>query len=414
MRIGLFGQFGSGNSGNDGSLEAMILFLRRAVPDAGLLCICPRPEVIRQEYQVDATAITGNRPKRLLLRWIDAVLMQMPRRISNFIAAVRLARKLDMIIIPGTGILDDFCETPFGWPYLILRWCLAARLGGAKLAFVSIGAGPIRHPLSRFFMKTAASMAHYRSYRDRPSYLFMKGIGLDVTHDPVYCDLAFALPVPEGDRPGATDSVAVGVGIMAYRGWEKNGKDEEAIYRTYLEKMSDFVSWLLAQGLEIRLLTGGVEDRKAVGDLLEMVDGTGKNHTGSTIVAEEMSSLHDLMRQIVQTDIVVTTRYHNVVCALMTGRPTISLGYAEKNDELLMQTGLAEFRHHVETFDVEVLKSQFSSMLERRSILEREVRRGVEIFRAQLAEQEGLLRERMGLIAPDRGAISGPTQMTAV
>src|SRR5690554_4061122 len=30
MKIALFGQFGCGNSGNDGSLEAILLFLRRA------------------------------------------------------------------------------------------------------------------------------------------------------------------------------------------------------------------------------------------------------------------------------------------------------------------------------------------------------------------------------------------------
>ena len=34
MKIGLLGQFGSGNSGNDGSLEAMVRFLREARPEA--------------------------------------------------------------------------------------------------------------------------------------------------------------------------------------------------------------------------------------------------------------------------------------------------------------------------------------------------------------------------------------------
>src|SRR5690606_2129021 len=35
-RIGVFGLFGCGNAGNDGSLEAMLLFLRRVRPDAEL------------------------------------------------------------------------------------------------------------------------------------------------------------------------------------------------------------------------------------------------------------------------------------------------------------------------------------------------------------------------------------------
>jgi len=390
MRIGLFGQFGSGNSGNDGSLEAMLAFLRRTVPDAQLLCICPRPDVVRQQFGLEAVSISGSQPKNAFLRRVDTALRQMPRRIGDFFTALGIARKLDLIIVPGTGILDDFCESPFGWPYVIFRWCLAAWFGGAKLAFVSIGAGPIRHPLSRFFMKSAARLASYRSYRDQLSYRFMKSIGIDVVPDRVYCDLAFGLPVLAESRVRDARPLAVGVGVMAYSGWQKEGHDGEAIYQAYLRKMSDFVVWLLAQGLDVRLLTGGDVDRRAVGDLMKIV-----NDAEGRIVAEEMSSLEDVMRQIVQTDFVVATRYHNVICALSTGRPTISLGYAEKNDELLMRTGLAEFCHHVETFDTDVLKKQFSSMLKRREELEGEVRRGVDVFRAQLAEQEDLLRSKL-------------------
>ncbi|PRD41624.1 dTDP-4-dehydrorhamnose 3,5-epimerase [Phyllobacterium phragmitis] len=405
MRIGLFGQFGSGNSGNDGSLEAMLAFLRRTVPDAELLCICPRPDVVRRQYRLEAVAISGDQPQNRLLRLADTTFKQMPRRIGDFFAAIRIARKLDLIIIPGTGILDDFCESPLGWPYVIFRWCLAARLGGAKLAFVSIGAGPIRHPLSRIFMKSAARMACYRSYRDQPSYSFMKGIGLDVARDRVYGDLAFGLPVPEESRLSTASVMTVGVGVMAYSGWKKEGSDGEAIYRAYLQKMSDFVAWLLAQGMAVRLLTGGVVDRQAIGDLLAIVNSGPENGASCKIVAEEMSSLHDLMRQIVQTDLVVATRYHNVICALSTGRPAISLGYAEKNDELLIRTGLAEFCHHVETFDTEALEMQFSSMLERYQELKHKVRYGVETFRAQLMEQEDLLRDKlMGLPVNNRGA----------
>ncbi|YBV95445.1 polysaccharide pyruvyl transferase family protein [Phyllobacteriaceae bacterium JZ32] len=373
----------------------MLAFLRMAVPDAQLLCICPRPDAVRQQFGLPAVPISGDQPTNPLLRWADITFGRVPRRIGDFFAAIRIARKLDFVIIPGTGILDDFCESPFGWPYVIFRWCLAAWLGGAKLAFVSIGAGPIRHPLSRFFMKSAARMASYRSYRDQLSYLFMKDIGIDVAQDRVYCDLAFGLSVPETSRGDAVHPVTVGVGVMAYSGWKKKGADGEAIYQAYLRKISDFVAWLLAQGMDVRLLTGGDVDRQTVGDLLRIVKEDQKNGVGNNITAEEMSSLHDIMDQVVKTDFVVATRYHNVICALSTGRPTISLGYAEKNDELLMRTGLPEFCHHVETFDVGEIKKQFLSMLERHEELQREVRRGVEIFRAQLGEQEDLLRVKL-------------------
>ena len=52
-------------------------------------------------------------------------------------------------------------------------------------------------------------------------------------------------------------------------------------------------------------------------------------------------TLHDVMQQMADTDIVVATRYHNVVCALRMSKPTISIGYAEKNDALLRRSGWA-------------------------------------------------------------------------
>ncbi|NKW10965.1 hypothetical protein HGG76_23685 [Ochrobactrum tritici] len=103
--------------------------------------------------------------------------MQAPRRIWNFANSMALGRKLDFLIVPGTGFLDDFSADPFGWPFAILRWSLAARLSGAELLMVSIGAGPINHPLSRWFMRQSALMATFRSYRDTISHEFMKTLG---------------------------------------------------------------------------------------------------------------------------------------------------------------------------------------------------------------------------------------------
>src|ERR671925_41209 len=56
IRVGLFGLFGNGNSGNDGSLEAMLDFLRQARPDAELTCICAcipgAPERVAADFRL--------------------------------------------------------------------------------------------------------------------------------------------------------------------------------------------------------------------------------------------------------------------------------------------------------------------------------------------------------------------------
>jgi len=176
IRIALFGLFGSGNLGNDGSLEAMIGFLRTARPDAELTCICADPDKVRETSQVPAIRIGWQPPpgqsSPILYRFL------VTRKLLQLVHAIHNVRKFDALIVPGTGILDDYSERPLGFPASLFSWCVAARLFGTKIAFVSIGAGPIQHPVSRFLMKFAARMAHYRSYRDTLSQEFMQNIGL--------------------------------------------------------------------------------------------------------------------------------------------------------------------------------------------------------------------------------------------
>ena len=63
-------------------------------------------------------------------------------KLTDLYLTMKHIRRFDVVIVPGTGILDDFGERPYGMPWDILRWCIGARLLGAKIAFVSIGAGP--------------------------------------------------------------------------------------------------------------------------------------------------------------------------------------------------------------------------------------------------------------------------------
>ena len=64
-------------------------------------------------------------------------------RAQEWAWTVSAARRFDMIVVPGTGMLDDFGERWRDMPYHLFRWGLACRLARTPFAFVSIGAGPI-------------------------------------------------------------------------------------------------------------------------------------------------------------------------------------------------------------------------------------------------------------------------------
>jgi polysaccharide pyruvyl transferase WcaK-like protein len=116
---------------------------------------------------------------------------------------------------------------------------------------------------------------------------------------------------------------------------------------------------------------------------------------GRSMVAEPCDSLYAVMDQIDQTDVVVATRFHNVVCALMLAKPTISLGYAKKNDVLLAAVGLDGFCQDVERLDGSLLLEQFERLVADRKAYEKEIARTVETFRGRLAEQEAVLAARL-------------------
>lgn len=383
-RIALFGFFGSGNLGNEGSLEAMASFLKRERPEAELSCVCGKPDVVKQNFGIEALPIRWNGPASGQSGRVKRILLKIPRKLADFARAFANVRKADVMIFPGTGILDDFGERPAGMPYDILKWCLAARLAGTRIAFVSIGAGPIRNRLSRLLMLSAARLAHYRSYRDLQSREFMEGVGFDTRGDLVYPDLAFGLPTPMPSPRAPGGALRVGVGVMAYRGWYGYEEGGQSIFSRYIGKLADFVVHLLDSGHDVRLLTGDDEDKIAVDALMEAVSNV---RPTSRLAHGQVCSLGDVMEQMALTDIVVATRFHNIVCALKMHKPTISLSYARKNDVLMAEMGLGEYCQHVENFDVETLVSQFSRLVADREKHEEGIRARVAEFREQIENQ---------------------------
>ena len=160
--------------------------------------------------------------------------------------------------------------------------------------------------------------------------------------------------------------------------------------------MAGFVYWLLERGHPVRLLMGEIADDRAVQDVLRLVALAKPDLAEGWLLAEPAASLRDVMQQIAETDLVVATRFHNVVCALKLGRPTVSLGYARKNDVLLAEMGLGAFCQHVEAIDLDLLKTQFGSLLAGLDTYRQQIRQTVSTYRDQLERQAEVLRVTMG------------------
>lgn len=389
-RVALVGQFGVGNFGNDGSAEAMMQAIWRMCPKAELTVACTNPDVVAQALGVNTVKLT--RPD-IASPWLDLanrLLGRLPYKLYGPIRVFRLLRGFDAVVLPGTGAFDDFCDTPFGMPYVFLKWMAMARLRGCAVAFVSIGAGPAYHRLSRTFFSGASRCATYRSFRDGISRDFVSSLGVDTGGDEVFPDLAFSLPVPPPLVRDPAAPLIVGLGVMNYRGRRGDG---QRIYETYIAKLAWFVELVLGRGLAVRLMLGQDDDEVAVADIMACLQQTMSDTQLARMFYDPSASLHDVMAQIQATDVMVATRFHNVVCALRVGMPVISLGYLEKHDVLAADMGLADYCTDVEQFEVEWLVSRLERLIDELDERARQVRETVERYIGELSEQEAIFRD---------------------
>ena len=75
-----------------------------------------------------------------------------------------------------------------------------------------------------------------------------------------------------------------------------------------------------------------------------------------------LATFADLMRAMAPANVVIATRYHNLICALMLAKPTLSVGYGVKNAVLMEDMGLAEYSQLVHSLDIDQLIKQFTEL----------------------------------------------------
>ena len=215
-------------------------------------------------------------------------------------------------------------------------------------------------------MLNALRAANYRSYRDTASRNYLLGIGFNVTIDQIYPDLAFSLPEQLVGAPYSPSDLprTIGLGVIGYYGWKHDEHAGAAVFQAYVDKLKRFLKWLLDQGYDVRLLVGDhPADERPSNELLEFVRAQGSISWQNHIFAESIYDINDLFREIHKTDLVIASRFHNVLCALLTGRPAMSIGYHQKNDVLLAEMGLEAYCQFIESFSVEQLILQFQALI---------------------------------------------------
>lgn len=387
-RVGLFGRLASGNIGNDVSMESVLAYLRTDHPDAIVDAMCPAPERMKSRYGIEATE----------LFWRPAVRRRLPApakagllalgKCADAVRIARWVRRHDLVIIPGMGVLEATLPIrPWETPYAMFLLSLYGRLFGTKVAYVSVGAGPVKQRMTRWLFDWAARLAHYRSYRDVQSREAMAARGHDPSRDPLYPDLAFGIPVPPYD-PGEPGTV--GIGVMEYSGGNDERQRAAAIHAAYVDTMKRFAGWLLDNGYRVRLFVGDADDEPIADEVLAYLRESRPDLAVAANV-EPVSSFAELTQVMQRVAIVVATRFHNVVGAVLLAKPTISLSYAPKSAAIMADAGLAQFNMAAGSLDLAELVERFAELERQAAELVPHMRQSVRAKALRADEQFALL-----------------------
>jgi polysaccharide pyruvyl transferase WcaK-like protein len=397
VRICFYGHFGSLNSGNESTLLAILLRLRRVFPDGEFCCICSYPDVVARTVGIEAVPITS-RTSRIwdrrsrLTRRLRIFPVGMREELQQYVRVFRILNETDMLIVPGTGLLNDAYGLSRWGPYNMFKWSLLAKLRGCRLLFVSVGAGPIDTALGRALVKSALSLADYRSYRDHASASYLENIGFRKNGDRVYPDLAFSLPPALAIRPehAAQRGRVVGLGLMVYAGKYSVANPSDETYRVYLESLVVFVRWLLDHDYGVRLLLGD-NDTDVIEEFKSLLRQRLGDYDEGRVLYQPIGSVEQVLSQLAATDVVVATRFHNVLLALLLNKPVIAISFHHKCSSLMNEMGLSKYCHDINQMDSDELIKQFLDLEKNSEEVKRIIAQQVEESRRLLDEQYDLL-----------------------
>ena len=410
IRVGILGHVGNENLGDESIIAAVIQNVRRHWPDAEINGFTLVPEDTEERHGIRSFPIRAgtrhlavastnsteespdpqqpteasllSRTKELVKRIpilstaargvVETVelLPEIAREVGFLRESRRRIEGLDLLIFAGSHQLNDFVGGAWAYPYTVLKWARLASRAGAKVVFLSLGAGPIETRLGRRFLRRALQLASYRSYRDESGKQVVDTLqGFET--DRVVPDLAFSLDSPVVAREPARSGERTVVGINPLPLYADYWYiTDQAKYEAYVGKLARFADWLVERDCEVRFIPTQLKvDPAVIDDVRARMTTNGRPEYEKCIFQPEICSLEDLRSELAGLDLMVATRYHGILLSLALQKPVLALAYHDKSRDLMNWLGQGDYVIEGDTFTVEALIERFPSLeRERESI----------------------------------------------
>jgi polysaccharide pyruvyl transferase WcaK-like protein len=414
-KIGLLDHMGGGNLGDDATQTAIIHNIKKRWPDSVICGFSMNPSDTQSRHGIPSYAIRretwgNNKDSRAdfkhkvksalnkhriflgILRTINGVVIQKPRAtFSEFIFLVRsfeVIRTFDILIISGGGQLLDSWGGPWKFPYTIFKWIVLAKLSGVKCYFINVGAGPLQHPLSRFFVKRALLLADYVSFRDHKSKALAHEVGF--TGDAqVFPDCVYGLDILafNTSRIEAPDKRVVGISPMAYCDPRRYWIKDPLVYEDFVRKLVLFGS-CLGRRYGVALFSTDIWfDSQTLEDLAAALKNETEIDSMRVLILDSIATTEDLLSQMSSMDYIITCRFHGVIFAHLMNIPVVAISHHPKVATVMSDLGLSEYCLDIHTFDLTLLTATFDRMVTNKDTIKARMAEKAVLYQNALTRQ---------------------------
>lgn len=402
-RVGIFAHVGNGNLGDEATVAALLQAIRKHCPDTELCVFSANPDDTERRHGVRAVPIQREVARRVRredgptggsrsrpqsegagVRGRVKTLLQGAPRLYRALKGARSAvqflaalgpelvfmarsfaalRRIDRLLIAGGGQLGDYFGGPWGYPFGLFRWCLVARLAGARVAFVSVGAEPIRSGTSKRLLRWALALADYRSFRDESSRDLIERIGASGPHA-VCPDLVHGLRLPQRRAPRESDAtLTVGINPIPFfdaRYWTEH---DASVYQGYVSTLAAFASWLIERGHRVVFFPTQVHaDPPVIRDIELAMKRTASLGWEERVDVPSVASFDGLTAALSLVDVVVASRFHGIIFSFLLDRPVLGLSYYRKTEDLMADMGQRDYVLAIRGLELDTLIERFAQL----------------------------------------------------
>lgn len=429
-KIGILGHVGNGNLGDEVIISAIIQNIKRHDPAVEIYGFTLNPVDTKNRHKIPAFPIrrVDNiqnivtprnhdepstqkviQPVKLLQKIKDKIktvpiVFSFLKRIQKSWHVLRVCSKepgfliqcyrnlkgVDLLLITGSQQLIDYVGAgPWGHPYTLFKWILIAKIINTKVAFVSVGAGPIRSSLGKFFIQYSLKFSSYRSYRDEASRTCIKQLGAS-GQEAVFPDLAYSLctkeRLPHTVLP--KPRMVVGINPVPFKDPQYWVGSSDCAYKAFVRTLADFALWLIQKDYQILFFPTQLNlDPPVIEDIHIAMGKSGGLDFEQMIINCSIKSFDDLVSAISMMDLVIAARFHGVVIPYLCNKPVLGIAYAEKTKDLMEQMGQKEYALDIFNLELKSLQEKFITLESQKELIKKKIAQGLSKHRQALEIQ---------------------------